>query len=318
MPSQPYLCPKCGEPWKLPHRLSSPHDWTSQPLLGQFVADIKHKSEPWLYATASLSSDTPWPPRSCCQLHHLTTWGLWSSRYQMLPSPASIQWPSPASRQRASPSRKPWSPHPWEHNLTLQHKRPQRMWPLRNPWNPLSPATPPQPAALSLKSFLKTPGPCDLNPSLHEVTNPTTAVALDFITLKQAFPHSFDTIGNMPGTCTICIDPSIPHCPTCQMEGTHKVPWPDRVDLRWQGHPWSHHLVTCPTEWVSSLTYPCKPDGSLHVCLDPKGLKKAILQGHYIATTHDEISHWLSSATYFNKLAAKDGFWSIHLNEKSS
>ena len=76
--------------------------------------------------------------------------------------------------------------------------------------------------------------------------------------------------------------------------------------------------VTKPTAWVSSLTYPRKPDGSLHICLDPKDLNKAIVREHYKAPTLDEITHRLSGATCFSKLDAKDGFWSIHLDEDSS
>ena len=76
--------------------------------------------------------------------------------------------------------------------------------------------------------------------------------------------------------------------------------------------------VTKPTAWVSSLTYLCKPDGTLHICLDPKDLNKAIMQEHYKAPILDEITHHLSGATCFSKLDAKDGFWSIHLEEDSS
>ena len=72
------------------------------------------------------------------------------------------------------------------------------------------------------------------------------------------------------------------------------------------------------TKWVSSLTYPHKPDGTLCICLDPKDLNKVIVQEHYKAPTLDGISHHLSKATCFSKLDAKDGFWSIHLDEKSS
>ena len=76
--------------------------------------------------------------------------------------------------------------------------------------------------------------------------------------------------------------------------------------------------VTEPMEWVSSLTYPQKPDGSLHICLDPRDLNKAIIQEHYKVPTLDEITHKLSGAKVFSKLDAKDGFWSIHLNKQSS
>ena len=76
--------------------------------------------------------------------------------------------------------------------------------------------------------------------------------------------------------------------------------------------------VTAPTEWVSSITHPTKPDGSLRICLDPRDLNKAIIHEHYKATMLEEISHQLSGATVFSKLDAKNGFWSIHLDTPSS
>ena len=76
--------------------------------------------------------------------------------------------------------------------------------------------------------------------------------------------------------------------------------------------------MTEPTEWVSSLTYPHKPNGSLCICLDPWDLNKAIIREHYKAPRLEEISHKLSGATVFSNLDAKDGFWSIHLDTQSS
>ena len=54
--------------------------------------------------------------------------------------------------------------------------------------------------------------------------------------------------------------------------------------------------VSWLTEWVSLLTYPCKPDGSLCICINPKDLNKAIVQEHYKAPTLDEICHHLSGS----------------------
>ena len=59
--------------------------------------------------------------------------------------------------------------------------------------------------------------------------------------------------------------------------------------------------VTEPTEWVSSITNPCKPDGTLFICLNPKDLNKAIIREHYKAPTLEEISHKLAGATIFSK-----------------
>ena len=59
--------------------------------------------------------------------------------------------------------------------------------------------------------------------------------------------------------------------------------------------------VTEPTEWVSSITYPRKPDGTICICLDPKDLNREIIREHYKAPTLEEILHKLSGATIFSK-----------------
>ena len=69
--------------------------------------------------------------------------------------------------------------------------------------------------------------------------------------------------------------------------------------------------LTRPREWVSSLFYPHKPDGTLCICLDPHDLNKAILHEFYKTSTLHEISHWLNGAKDFSKLDARNGFWSI-------
>ena len=51
------------------------------------------------------------------------------------------------------------------------------------------------------------------------------------------------------------------------------------------------------TTLVSSLTHPCKRDGILRVCLDPKDLNKAIICEHHKATILEEITHKLAGAT---------------------
>ena len=122
----------------------------------------------------------------------------------------------------------------------------------------------------------------------------------------------------MPRTYTIRTDPAFPQV----QHSRHKVPIEyeeqiekalDEMVLKGMIAP-----VSRPTTWVSLLTYPHKPYGSLHICLNPKDLNKAIVQEHYKACTLDEISHHLSGAICFSKLGAKDGFQSIHLGEDSS
>ena len=57
--------------------------------------------------------------------------------------------------------------------------------------------------------------------------------------------------------------------------------------------------VSISTEWVSSITYLQKPDGTLCICLDPRDLNKAIIREHYKTPTFKEISHKLVGATVF-------------------
>ena len=119
--------------------------------------------------------------------------------------------------------------------------------------------------------------------------------------LKRAFPDSFDTVSNMPHTYTIRTDPSV----FLVQHARQKVPieYRDQIDKALDDMVLKGIIapVTKPTTWVSSLTYPLKPDGSLHICLDPKDLNKAIVQEHYNAPTLDEITHCLSGATCFSK-----------------
>ena len=78
----------------------------------------------------------------------------------------------------------------------------------------------------------------------------------NIITLKQTFPQSFDQVGSLAGTYTICTDPSIPpvqhaHCKVpIEYKKLIETALQEMVDL---GIIIS---VTEPTEWVSSLTYP--------------------------------------------------------------
>ena len=140
----------------------------------------------------------------------------------------------------------------------------------------------------------------------------------DVISLKNAFPQSFDTTHNMPGVYTICLDPSV--CPVQHARCKVPIECRDAIEKLLQEMVDQGIItpVTELTEWVSSLTYPQKPDGSLHICLDPKDLNKGIIWEHYKAPTLDEITHKLNGAKVFSKLDAKDGFLSIHLDTPSS
>ena len=136
----------------------------------------------------------------------------------------------------------------------------------------------------------------------------TPANVHDIVAIKAAFPKSFETVGNMPGTYTIRRDLFIPPVQHARC----KVPTECREQIeKALQHMEDLQIITPvaePTEWVSSITYPCKPDGTVCMYLDPKDLNKAIIREHYKAPTLEEISHKLAGVTIFSKLDAKYGF----------
>ena len=79
-----------------------------------------------------------------------------------------------------------------------------------------------------------------------------------------------------------------------------------------------NHTSNSTSKWVSSITYPCKPNGTLSICLDPRYLGKAINREHYKAQTPKEISHKLAGATIFFQIRCQRLFLSVHLDTTSS
>ena len=138
-----------------------------------------------------------------------------------------------------------------------------------------------------------------------KMTSPTsTAMVQNIVALKQAFLDSFDTLENISRTYTIRTDPSGTPAPYAW----RKVPIKHWEQIEYTADDMVSKGVIAPvsqpTEWVSSLTYPHKLDSTLHICLNPKDLNKAIVWEHYKAPTLDEIPFHLSEATCFSKLDA--------------
>lgn len=76
--------------------------------------------------------------------------------------------------------------------------------------------------------------------------------------------------------------------------------------------------VSEPTDWVNSMVCTMKKDGSLCICLDPRDLNTAIKRSHHKTPTQEEITHKFAGSRYFSKLDAKNGYWSVKLDEASS
>ncbi|CAB3999905.1 Hypothetical predicted protein [Paramuricea clavata] len=73
--------------------------------------------------------------------------------------------------------------------------------------------------------------------------------------------------------------------------------------------------VTKPTDWVGLRE---KPNGRLCLCLDPKDLNEAIMRDHYPTPTLEEITPKLAGARVFSKIDARNGYWNVKLDDKSS
>ena len=103
----------------------------------------------------------------------------------------------------------------------------------------------------------------------------------DIISLQNTFPKSFDTTGKMPGAYTICLDPSI--SPVQHVRREVPVECGEAIEKLLQEMDDQQIIppVTKPTEWVSSLIYPQKPNVSLCICLDSRDFNKAIIWEHY-------------------------------------
>ena len=81
----------------------------------------------------------------------------------------------------------------------------------------------------------------------------------------------------MPGTYTIRTDPSVP--PVQHARWKAPIEYRNQIEQALDDMVLKGVIapVTKPTTWVSLLTYPHKPDGTLCICLNPKDLNKAIV-----------------------------------------
>ena len=136
--------------------------------------------------------------------------------------------------------------------------------------------------------------------------------------LKKLYPNSFDRLGSLKGAYNIRIDPSV-------KPATHarrKVPIMSKEAIdRELDYLIEEEIITEqvePTRWVSSVTFPRKPNRDVRVCLDPSNLNKAIIREHHKPMTVEEIAHELAGATVYTKADALKAFLQIHLTHEAS
>ena len=78
------------------------------------------------------------------------------------------------------------------------------------------------------------------------------------------------------------------------------------------------HSTSCAYTIGKPLTYACKTNGILRVCLDPKDMNRTITQVYHKAPYAHRIIYRLAVSMSYCKVDAKNGFYNIHLTCKSS
>ena len=152
-------------------------------------------------------------------------------------------------------------------------------------------------------------------PIYHE---PGTVSCKTVEDLKKLYPNSFDRLGNLKGAYNIRVDPIV-------KPATHarrKVPIESKEAIDKElDYLIEEEIITeqvQPTPWVSSVTFPRKPNREVRVCLDPSNLNKAIIREHRKPMTVEEIAHELARATVYTKADALKAFLQIHLMHEAS
>ena len=142
-------------------------------------------------------------------------------------------------------------------------------------------------------------------PIYHE---PGTVSCKTVEDLKKLYPNSFDRLGSLKGAYNIRVDPTIK--PVTHARRKVPIESKEAIDKELD-YLIEEEIITEqvePTPWVSSVTFPRKPNGEVRVCLDPSNLNKAIIREHHKPMTVEEIAHELARATVYTKADALKAF----------
>ncbi len=179
----------------------------------------------------------------------------------------------------------------------------------------------PGPAIIGLRTLLAlnlVSLQCEINMSPTQDMHSDTVCWQSVSQLQTKYPEQFDRIGNFPGTYHIVTRPDahpVIHAPRkCSIHIKEEL----QAELENMEALGVISKVTEPTDWVNSIALSRRANGKLRVCLDPKDLNKAIMRNHHKVPTLEELTHKFSGAKYFSKFDAKNGYWSVKLDEESS
>ena len=157
----------------------------------------------------------------------------------------------------------------------------------------------------------------DVDPpqSVHVVES-TVKTLLTKETILTAYKDVFEGLGHI-GDSTFMVNETvkpIQHAPRRVPVALRAEVKEKLTDLEKRGFI---KKVTEPPEWISSMVIVAKPN-KIKICLDPRELNKALKRPKYQMPTLEEILPRLAKAKVFSTLDAKDGFYQIGLDKKSS
>ena len=136
--------------------------------------------------------------------------------------------------------------------------------------------------------------------------------------LKKLYPNSFDRLGSLKGAYNIRVDPTVK--PVTHARRKVPIESKEAIDKELD-YLIEEEIITEqvePTPWVSSVTFPRKPNGEVRVCLDPSNLNKAIIREYHKPMMVEEIAHELAGAMVYTKADTLKAFLQIHLTHEAS
>ena len=157
-----------------------------------------------------------------------------------------------------------------------------------------------------------------MSPEVHQVTmENSTKFNTEILTQYQDLFS--EELGELPVTYTMTVDPSI----VPVVRPAHRIPvaMQGRVQAELERMKRIGVItpVSEPTDWVSSMVATHKKDKpEIRLCINPKDLNTALKRQHYPMHSVEEVAAQMSGATVFSVLDAKNKFWQIRLNKKSS
>uniref|UniRef100_A0A669EUY2 Gypsy retrotransposon integrase-like protein 1 n=1 Tax=Oreochromis niloticus TaxID=8128 RepID=A0A669EUY2_ORENI len=128
-----------------------------------------------------------------------------------------------------------------------------------------------------------------------------------------------DELGRLPVTYRMTLNPDVKPV----VRPAHRIPlaMKDRVKAELDRMEKLGVItpVSEPTDWVSSMVATNKKGkDEIRICINPRDLNTALKRPHHPMRTVEEVAALMSNATVFSVLDAKNSFWQVSLDQKSS